>query len=164
MDDAGRRRDDRQPVERLLAEAEERVALAVALELELGVARHGTARSERVHLHRVVDDEVRRQLGVDAHGIAAEVAHRIAHGDEVDHRRHAREVLVEDARGGEAELARGLFGRDPAGDGLDVGLRAGAQRVLEQDPQRERQARDVVRRLESVQPEDLVVGAADLQR
>ena len=39
MDDARRRRDDRQAVEGLLAEAEERVALAVALELELGVFR-----------------------------------------------------------------------------------------------------------------------------
>ena len=163
VDDAGRRRDDRQPVERLLAEAEERVALAVALELELGVARHRAARRERVHLHGVVDDEVRRQLRVDAHGIAAEVAHRVAHRDEVDDRRHAGEVLVEDARGREAQLARRLVGRHPAGDGLHVGLRAGAQRVLEQDPQRERQPLDVVRRLKRVQAEDLVVGAADLQ-
>ena len=53
---------------------------------------------------------------------------------------------------------------DPAGDGLHVGLGAGAQRVLEQDAQRERQARDVVAGLKRVQPEDLVFAAADLQR
>ena len=104
VDDAGSRRDDRQPVERLLAEAKERVALAVALELELGVPRHRAARGEGIDLDRVVDDEVRRKLGVDAHWIAAEFAHRVAHGDEVDHRGHAREVLVEDARGREAQL------------------------------------------------------------
>ena len=164
VDDAGRRRDDRQAVEGLLAEAEERVALAVALELQLGVPRHRAARRERVDLHGVVDDEVRRQLGVDAHRVAAEVAHRVAHRDEVDHRGHAREVLVEDARGREAQLARGLVGRDPAGDGLHVGLRAGAQCVLQQDAQREGEARDVVAGLQRVQPEDLVVAAADLQR
>ncbi len=104
VDDAGGGRDHRQAVERLLAETEERVALAVALELELGVSRHRAAGREGVDLHGVVDDEVRGQLGVDADGVAAEVAHRVAHGDEVDDRRHAREVLVEDARGREAQL------------------------------------------------------------
>ena len=104
------------------------------------------------------------QLGVDARGVAAEVAHRVAHGDEVDDRGHAREVLVEHARGREAQLSRGLVGRHPAGDGLDVGLRAGAQCVLQQDAQREGEARDVVARLQRVQPEDLVLAAADLQR
>ena len=118
MDDAGRRRDDRKSVERLLAEAEERVALAVALELELGVRAIAPRDAEGVHLDGVVDDEVRRQLGVDAHWVAAEVAHRVAHGDEVDDRRHAGEVLVEDARRREAELAGRLVARHPAGDGL----------------------------------------------
>ena len=77
-------------------------------------------------------------------GIAAEVAHRVAHGDEVDDRGHAREVLMEDARGREAQLARWLVCGHPAGHRLHVGLRAGAQCVLEQDAQSERQARDVV--------------------
>ena len=115
---------------------------------------------ERVHLHGVVDDEVRRQLRVDPRGIATEVAHRVAHRGEVDDGRHAREILVEDARGREAQLAGRLVGRHPAGDCLDVGIRARAQRVLEQDPQRERQPLDVVCRLKRVQAEDLVASAA----
>ncbi len=161
VDDAGRGRDDRQPVERLLAEAEERVTLAVALELELGVPSHRASRRERVHLHRVIDDEVRGQLRVDTRGIAAEVAHRVAHGDEVDDGRHPREVLVEHARRREAQLAGRLVRGHPAGHGLHVCLGAGAQRVLEQDAQRERQPLDVVCRLQRVQAEDLVVRAAD---
>jgi len=71
---------------------------------------------------------------------------------------------VKDARRREAQLAGRLFGRNPAGDSLDVGLCACAQGVLEQDAQREGQTRDVVRCLERVEAEDLVLAAAHLQR
>ena len=43
----------------------------------------------------------------------------------------------------------------------DASRALGAQQVLEQDLQRERQARDVVLRLEGVEAEDLEVTAAD---
>ena len=43
VDDAGVGRHDREALERLLAPAQERVALGVALELALGVAREGVA-------------------------------------------------------------------------------------------------------------------------
>ena len=69
-----------------LAPAEERVALAVALELELGVAGEGEPGRELVHLHRVVDDELDGQERVDACRVAAEVAHRVAHRGQVDDR------------------------------------------------------------------------------
>ena len=58
--------------------------------------------------------------------------------------------------GHERDLARRLVGRDPAGDGLDLGLRAVAEDVLEQDPQRVRQPRDVPLGLQRVEPVDRV--------
>ena len=60
VDDAGVRRHDREVVERALAPAQERVALAVALELELDVALDREPRRELVDLDRVVDDELDR--------------------------------------------------------------------------------------------------------
>ena len=93
MDDAGVRRHDLEVLERLLAPPEELVALAVALELELGVDREGVGGAERVDLHRVVDDELGRDERVDLRGVAAERRHRVAHRGEVDDRGHAGEVL-----------------------------------------------------------------------
>ena len=63
--DAGARRHDLEAAERLLAPAQEEVALAVALELELDVAPERHARRERVDLHRVVDHELGRDQRVD---------------------------------------------------------------------------------------------------
>jgi hypothetical protein len=94
VDDAGVRRDDLEVVERTLAPAQERIALPVALELELGVAQPRDRCRILVYLDGVVDHELRRQLRVDAGGVAAEVLHRVPHGGEVDDRGHAGEVLV----------------------------------------------------------------------
>src|SRR4029079_12612872 len=82
--------------EGLLAPAQERVALAVALELELGVSEDGDLRAEHVDLDGVVDDELGREERVDPPRIAAEVPHRGTHCREIDDRRHAGEVLQED--------------------------------------------------------------------
>ena len=81
-----------------LAPAQERVALAVALELELDVAREREPRGELVDLHRVVDHELGRDQRVDLRRVAAEVGHRVPHRREVDDGRHAGEVLQQHAR------------------------------------------------------------------
>ena len=80
VDDAGARRDDLEVVEGRLAPAQEGVALAVALELELGVPPEGEPRCELVDLDAVVDDELGRDQRVDPRGVAAEIriASRIA--------------------------------------------------------------------------------------
>ena len=114
VDDPRARGDDPEVGERALPPAEERVALAVALELELGVARDGEPRRVLVDLHRVVDDELGRQQRVDPLRVAAELAHRVAHRGEVDDRGDAGEVLEEHAPGRERDLLRGLGRRDPA--------------------------------------------------
>ena len=58
--DAGARRDDLELVERGLAPAQELVALAVALVLELDVALEGVRAAEDVGDDRVVDDQLGR--------------------------------------------------------------------------------------------------------
>ena len=58
VDDAGVGRHDAEVLERLLAPAQEDVALAVARELEVGVPEKRGGAAELVDLHRVVDDEL----------------------------------------------------------------------------------------------------------
>jgi hypothetical protein len=71
--DAGAGRDDLEVVERGLAPAQELVALAVALVLELDVALEGVRRAEDVGDHRVVDDQLGRGQRVDLGRVAAEL-------------------------------------------------------------------------------------------
>ena len=145
--DAGVRRDDFEVAERALAPAQERVAFAIARELELGIQRKGVGAPEVVHLHRVVDDELDRLQRVDAIGIAAEADDRVAHRREVDHAGDAGEVLQQDARGHEGDFLLRRRGGVPLRDRADVvrlheRVVLAPQQVLEQDLHRVRQPRD----------------------
>ena len=145
--DAGVRRHHGEVVERRLAPAQERVALAVALELQLGVALERAPLAEHVDLDRVVDHQLDRHQRVDLRRVAAQLLHRVAHRRQVDDRRHAGEVLHQHAAGRERDLDRRAVGSQPR-ERLDVLARhrlavLGAQQVLEQHLQRERQPRDV---------------------
>ena len=73
-----------------LAPLEEGVALAVALELALGVDGEGALVAEGVDLDRVVDHQVDVDQRVDRLGIAADLRHRVAHRRQVDHGRARR--------------------------------------------------------------------------
>jgi hypothetical protein len=161
--DAGVGRHHLEVVERLLAPAQEGVALAVALELELRVALEGEPLREHVHLDRVVDHELHRDERVDLGGVAAELLHGVAHGGEVDDRGNAGEVLHEDARRPVGDLLGGLVLGRPPGHGLCALVLAVPDQVLEQHLQRVRQARHVVLVLERVEPEDLVGLAAQVE-
>ena len=165
VDDPGVRRDDAEVVEGALAPAQERVALAVPLELALGVLEHGQAGAELVDLHGVVDDELGRDLRVDRRRIAAQGDHRLAHRGEVDDRGHAREVLEEDARRAERDLVLRLGLGVPLGDGTHllgaaVAQRLRAEDVLEQDAKRVRKPRDIGLRAEGAEPCERVRRAA----
>ena len=168
VDDAGVRRHDLEVAERRLAPAQERVALAVAGELDGVVLAQRVRAAVLVDLHGVVDDEFRGGERVDLLRVAAEARHGLAHGGEVDDRGHAGEVLHDHARRRERDLvARRRLGV-PLEQRLDVVARhvdavLGAQQVLEQDLQREGQAAEVVA-LERGQAEDLVGLAAHRQR
>ncbi len=168
MDDPRVRRHDREVVEGLLAPAQELVALLVALELALGVQREGLHGAERVDLHRVVDDELGGNERVDLRRVAAEGTHGVAHRREIDDRGHPGEVLHDDAGGGEGDLLGRLRVRVPRGERLDVllahgAVALGAQEVLQQHFQGERQARDVERRLECIKAVDRHLTPGDLE-
>ena len=164
--DAGARRDDLEVAERALAPAQELVALAVALVLDLDVALEGLRRAEDVGDHGVVDDQLGRGERVDLLRVAAEVGHGLAHRGEVDDARDAGEVLHDHAGRGELDLLVGLGRRVPVRDrpdvvGGDVRAVLGAQQVLQEDLQAEGQ---LVGALHRVEPEDVVVGAVDGER
>ena len=93
MHDAGVGRHDPKVVERLLSPLQERIALLVARELELRVQVEGVGLAKVVHLYRVVDDQLGRLQRVDAVRGSPEPDHTVAHGRQVDHDRHAGEVL-----------------------------------------------------------------------
>ena len=145
MDDPRPRRHHPEVAERLLTPAQEEVALAVALVLEAHILREGPVRAVRVHLHGVVDHEVDRLQRVDPLRISPHRLERLAHGGQVDHRRHAREVLKQHARRRECHLALLARVRPPVRQRLDVVVRDGVavlatQQVLQQHPLREREA------------------------
>ena len=104
--DAGVGRHDGEVLERRLPPAQEGVAFFVALELQLGVELKRLRRAELIHLHRVVDDQLGRLQRIDQLGIAAERLHGVAHRGQIDDRRHAGEVLQQDAARHERDLLR----------------------------------------------------------
>ena len=109
MADAGAGRHDAEIVERLLAPFQEPVALAIALVFELDVlARSACGVAEIVDDDRMVDDQIDGHQRIDLLRIAAQRRHRVAHRGEIDHRRHAGEVLHQHARRAEGDLVLGL--------------------------------------------------------
>ena len=162
--DAGVRRHDAEVLERVLAPAQEGVALLVALELDGRVLGEGVGRAEVIHLHRMVDDELGRRQRIDHLRLAAELDDGVAHRGEIDDGRHASEVLQNDARRRERDLAVGFGFRVPVGKRRDVGRGdvlavLEAQEVLEQDFQRIGQRLD--RAFDGLETVDLVVRGTD---
>ncbi len=96
----------------------------------------------------VVDDELGGLERVDLLGVAAEGAHGVAHGGQIDDGGDAGEVLHEDAGRHVGDLAGGFGPGVPVGEEADVvrGDRAAvfvAQQILQQDAQRVGQAREI---------------------
>ena len=147
VDDPGVGRHDAEIREGALSPAKERVPLLVARELEFRVQLECVRLVEKVHLHRMIDDELHRLQRVDAIRIPAQPRDAVAHGREIDHRGHAGEILQENAGGREGHflLCRALD--VPPGERLNVGrLHEAAvfmaQKIFQQNLQRIRQARD----------------------
>ena len=139
--DPGAGRNDAQTVERLLCPPEEGVALTVAPVLPLDVGLVRVSGSEEVDLHGMVDDQVDRDERIDGGGIATRPGDRAPHRREVHHRRHAREVLHQDASRHERDVGRGLRPSSEGSDVLvgDVPGPGAAEEVLEEDRDRVRQ-------------------------
>ena len=121
-----------------------RVALFVALEFEQGVHVESVGGAEFVDLDGVVDDQFHRLQRVDERGIAAQGLHGVAHGGQVDDAGDAGEILQEDAAGGESDFLFRLRLAVPICERAhfffgDVASVFGAELVLEQDAQGERE-------------------------
>ena len=122
----------------VLRPAQEHVALAVALVLEVDVLAEGHHRAEAIDLNRVVDDQVDRHERIDPADIATHPGNGRAHRRQIDHTGHAGEVLEDDPAGQVGQLEVGQILRIPVGECLDVvhggELRADmAEQVLEHD-------------------------------
>ncbi len=141
VDDAGVGWHHLEIVKRVLAPAQEAIALGVAFEFDpaIDVQRIGAAKG--VDLDGVVDHQFGGDLRVDLFRPAAQGDHRIAHRGQVDHARHPGEVLQYHPCRHEGDFHRGLGGRVPLCQRADVvtadGLAAVlvAQQVLQQDLQ-----------------------------
>ena len=95
---AGHRGDDAKVREALLAPSQKFVALAVTAKFEVSIELQRHPITKGVYLHRVVNDQIGLGKRVDERGVATELLHGIAHGGQIDHCRHAGEVLHQYAR------------------------------------------------------------------
>src|SRR6202035_5635291 len=156
--------------ERRLTPLEERVAFAVALELELRVLFERVVAGPRVDLYGVVDDELDRLQRVDPPWVAAEFSDGVSHRRQVYDTRDAGEVLQQHAGRPVGDLFGRRRARLPGGERLCVLARHRtaifeAHEILEQNLQRVRQRRQVVAALgQRGEPEVGVFPAADTQR
>ncbi len=161
--DAGARRHHAEVGEGVLAPAQKGIALAVALHLDLDVLAEGRGAGELVDHHRVVDHQVDRRQRVDFLRIATGLGHGGAHGGEIDHRRHAGEILHQYAGRAVLDLALRAAVFQPVGNGLHIGAGDGlvvfpAQQIFQQDFQRHRQAVDIAEGFRRFRQAVVVVG------
>jgi hypothetical protein len=136
--DAGVGRHDLEVAEGALAPAQERIALAIALELDAVVVgqRVGGAVTSTCTEWSMTSSA--GASGLTFSGSPPSFGHRLAHRGKVDHAGHAGEVLHDHARRREGDFMRGRGLGVPAQQRLDVGARDvhaifEAQQVLEQD-------------------------------
>ena len=118
--DADARRNELESLERLLPPFQKLVALAVALEFHVHVQLQGLGRAGEIDLHRVIDHEIDRHERLDDLRIAAESLHRAAHRRQIDHQRHAGEILQNNARDDERNLFVRRRLRVPVRQRLDI--------------------------------------------
>ncbi len=127
--------------------AQELIALLVALVLQIGVDLKRTRIAEAVHHHRMVDNEIDGNERVDFGGVAVKPLHGVAHRGEVHHRRHACEILHQNPRGPESDLARRRLCHEPQRHGANVAVGHSApvlepEEIFQQDFQGEWQGGD----------------------
>ena len=120
MADAGAGRHHAEILERTLRPFQELVAFLILLVLVLDVLLERERVAEMIDRDRMVDDEIHRNQRIDLLRIAAEMVHGVAHGGEIDHRRHAGEILHQHARRPKRDLALRCLGLEPLRDRLDV--------------------------------------------
>ena len=99
-------------VEGLLAPLQERVALHVAVILNVKVHVQSIAMSPgNVNLNRVVNDQINRHLRVDLFRVPTHLNHGVPERREVNNRRHPCEILQDDSRRTERDFATLAVGK-----------------------------------------------------
>jgi len=96
------------------------VALAVALEFHFQVELQRFGGAEKIDLHAVIDHQIDRHQWLDDFRVAPDFLYRAAHGGEIDHQRHAGEILQNDPCDDEGNFFVGRFFCVPFGQRLDV--------------------------------------------
>ena len=120
MHDPGVGWNDAEVLERLLAPAKERVALAIPGELEPCVEIGRVPLGEVIHLDGMIDDELDWLQRVDLARVAAQPDDSVAHGGKVNDRRNAGEILEQHPRRGERDFLLLLRGDVPCGKRSNV--------------------------------------------
>src|SRR6185437_13674073 len=154
--------------QRFLAPAQEAVTRLVAPEFDLDVLFQRVFTAKYVNLYRMVDDQLGRRQRVDQLRVAAQRLHRITHRGQIDHARHAGEILEQHACRHEGDFGIRFLLRIPVGDRLDF-LRGDvdtvfvAQQVFQQDLHRVRQPLQVEALAQFGQAGEGVLPAIDLE-
>ena len=107
-------------LEGVLSPAKKRIALLVAVELQVCVDEERGVGSVFVDLNGVIDDEVDRLERVDLRSVAAESRERVAHCGEVHDRGNSGEILEKDSRGAERDFFLLLAADVPVCQRFDV--------------------------------------------
>src|SRR5690606_13625821 len=102
--DARAGRNNAEILKRLLAPAQELVALDVAFVLKFDVLFERAGAGEVIDHDRVVDHEIDRHERIDLFRIGAELGGGVAHGGEIDDCGNAGEILHQHARGAEGDF------------------------------------------------------------
>ena len=113
-------RHDFEGVEGLLTPFEELVAFFVTLKFQREILIQSRLRSRKINLHRVIDDQIHWHEGFDHFWIFAHLRHSRAHGSEVHEKRHASEILKNDACYGEGNFIFARILRVPVREVLHI--------------------------------------------
>ena len=146
MADPHARRHDAKALECLLSPVEQRVAFAVATVLPLQIRGIGIGAAKAIDLHRVIDDQIDRDEGIDSLRIAARSGDRASQGREVDDCRNAGEVLHQHSCRHECDGRIGAVRPPGKGDDIRFGhvpAAGPAGDVLQQDLDGVRQPRHI---------------------
>ena len=103
-----------------MSPAQERVALLIAAELEVGVDEKCGLRSIFVDLHRVVDDEIHWLQRIDQPCVPAQSGKSVAHGGEINYGWNSGEILEQHASGAERYFFFDVPLHVPAGERADI--------------------------------------------
>jgi hypothetical protein len=129
-----------QPVEATLAPAKEAETLGVPFILEGQIDAPRVRRRRNIDPQRVVDHQIGRHLRIDRSWIASSGGDRVPERREIDQKRHAEQVLKEDARGIEGQSGTDTtFGERLQFPRRGTAIRDLAHQVFKQDTETEGQ-------------------------